>query len=129
MVHPTRRDRRLDARVRGGFRLELDSAQTGKLLQVCDLSASGVSFRITTRLPYMERVSCLLWLQDDDRPGQLGEHSCTGVVVRCDALEHADTGAEAGYEVALFFIDTPPGTLAAIAAHVAGAPGPDDPAA
>lgn len=128
MAEPRARERRVGRRVSGGFRLVLDPTQFGTLLQVRDLSMSGVSFCLTKPVEYMTRVQLVLWLPNAATPGESGEFDCAGVVVRCDPTENGQEGGLPAYDVAVFFTDMPDETDAALEQYVDAQPAVEDPA-
>ena len=128
MVVPRARERRVGRRVEGAFRLDLDQAQFGTLLQTRNLSPSGVSFHITKPVEYMTRVQLVLWLPDEQNPGGSAEFDCAGVVVRCNPVSDSDAGGLPDYEVAIFFTDLPEETTLALERYVAAHPPAEEPA-
>ncbi|GDY02628.1 hypothetical protein LBMAG49_19570 [Planctomycetota bacterium] len=106
------RERRRAPRARAEFQIHLNPKEGAQPATLKDLSIIGLCCSTAHKMAELALVGIDLQL-----PGQSGNHSVKGAVVRCDP----EQGKPGKYEVAVFFTEISPASKAAVAAYVASA--------
>jgi len=94
----THEERRLSARIRGDFKIQISDGEASISVKTVDLSTSGIRINCSRTIPLFHEISLSLALPEVKNQTPI-LFKCNGIVVRSEKKLHGT-----GYNVALAFV-------------------------